>query len=121
MSPGRTRGKQTGLSVRIKVWLESEGSYVFGHGLCSILQAVDRRGSIKQAAGELEKSYRYTWGRIKEAERTLGLQLVETHVGGKGVQRSNLTPTARRLVENFVALRRKLLHLAEREWNERPA
>jgi molybdate transport repressor ModE-like protein len=41
-----------------------------------------RAGSFKQAASDLGKSYRYIWGRIKEAERVLGQQLVETRVGG---------------------------------------
>src|SRR6516165_12164286 len=34
---------------RIKVWLETDGEYVFGFGVCAILQAVDRTGSIKQS------------------------------------------------------------------------
>src|SRR5260370_49291 len=89
------RQKPVPLVPRVKVWLETDGRYAFGFGLAEMLQAVDRAGSIKQAAIHLGKSYRYVWGRIKEAEKVLGQQLVETQVGGQGVQRSSLTPMAR--------------------------
>jgi len=35
-----------------------------------VLQAVERTGSIKEAAAELDKSYRHVWARVKEAEQT---------------------------------------------------
>src|SRR5947207_12284740 len=87
------------LVPRVKVWLETDAQYAFGFGLAQMLQAIERVGSIKHAATKLGKSYRYVWGRIKAAERALGIQLVEAQVGGTGVSRSNLTPAARRLTE----------------------
>lgn len=107
------------LAPRVKIWLETAGRYAFGFGICQILQAVDRAGSIKQAAGDLGKSYRYVWGRIKEAERALGQRLVHTHVGGKGVQRSSLTPLARRLIDDFLALRRRMIEVLEQQFARR--
>src|SRR2546430_4182332 len=89
--------RRTPLAPRVKVWIETEGQYALGFGLSQILEAIERAGSIKQAASDLGKSYRYIWGRIKEAERALGAQLVETQVGGQGSQPSELTQTARRL------------------------
>jgi molybdate transport system regulatory protein len=109
----RSRGR---LSPRVKVWLETDGQYAFGFGLCEMLQAVDHSGSIKQAASDLGKSYRYIWGRLKSAEARLGQDLVEAHVGGAGVQRSRLTPTARGLVMSFLALRSRVIKIAEREF-----
>jgi molybdate transport system regulatory protein len=119
--PGR-RPKPAPLVPRVKVWLETEGQdYALGFGLSTILQAVDRAGSIKQAAGDLGKSYRYVWGRIKEAERALGRRLVATQVGGKDTQRSALTPEARRLTEEFLAIRRHLIGVVEQEFARRLA
>src|SRR5438309_2220310 len=94
-----TRQSKLHLVPRVKVWLEYRGHYAFGFGICEILKAVDRAGSIKQAAGDLGKSYRYVWGRIKEAEHALGQLLVQTQVGGQGSQRSALTEAARQLVD----------------------
>ena len=103
----------------VKVWLERDGRYAFGFGIAEILQAVDQAGSIKQAAGDLGKSYRYVWGRIKDAERVLGRQLVDTRVGGRDVQRSSLTPPARQLVADFLALRDAMVGAARQQFSRR--
>jgi molybdate transport system regulatory protein len=112
----RRRQQQTALMPRIKVWLEADGCYAFGFGVTEILQAVDRAGSIKQAAAKLGFSYRYVWGRIKKAEQALGRQLVETQVGGAGTQRSSITSEAQRLLARFVALRSRMLRLLQDEF-----
>src|SRR5438105_14554338 len=104
------------LRPRIKVWLETDGRYAFGFGLSEILRAVHQHGSIKQAAASLGKSYRYIWGRLKEAERALGRKLVKTQVGGKGHQRSFLTPEAQRLVRDFMTMRGRIMKVANQEF-----
>jgi molybdate transport system regulatory protein len=111
--------KRPGLNPRVKVWLETDGRYAFGFGISEILQAVDRAGSIKRAAGDLGKSYRYVWGRIKDAEQALGQPLVAAQVGGKGAQRSSLTPAARQLVGDFLAIRRRITEMVRQEFQRR--
>jgi molybdate transport repressor ModE-like protein len=109
--------KPASLVPRVKVWLETIGRrYAFGMGLAEILQSVDQAGSMKQGAANLGKSYRYVWGRIKDGEQALGLQLVETQVGGQGSQRSSLTPEARLLVDNFLALRGRMIEVLQQEY-----
>jgi molybdate transport system regulatory protein len=105
------------LTPRVKVWLEAEGRYAFGLGLAEILEALDRAGSIKQAAADVGKSYRHVWGRIKQAEHTLGRQLVAAQVGGTGTRRSSLTPHARRLVADFLAFRARMAGLLRQEFD----
>jgi molybdate transport system regulatory protein len=108
------RAKRAALTPRVKVWLETEGRYAFGFGISEILQAVDRVRSIKRAAADQGKSYPNVWGRIKKAERTLGLALVETQVGGPDVHRSSLTVTARAMVADFLRLRRAVTEALDR-------
>ena len=116
-NPSPRGGRAASLVPRAKVWLETEGgTYVFGLGMSTILQAVERAGAIKQAAADLGKSYRHVWSRIKEAERALGRPLVESRVGGQGTRRSCLTPEARRLVAAFLAFRGRLLRRLPREF-----
>src|SRR2546423_12419477 len=112
----KTRPKRFTLVPRVKVWLETEGHYAFGFGLAEMLRAVHKAGSIKQAAADLGKSYRYVWGRLQEAERTLGRSLVEARVGGRGTRRSALTPEARRLAEAFLALPSRMTQLLQEEF-----
>jgi molybdate transport system regulatory protein len=116
MSDSPRRKRQLRFVPRVKVWVECGGRYAFGFGLAEILQALERTGSFKQAASDLGKSYRYIWGRIKEAEKVLGQQLVLTQVGGKEQRRSFLTPAARQLVAGFLNLRGRLTHLVEQEF-----
>lgn len=114
------KGKRpTPMESRVKVWLEIDGRYVFGFGLSEILKAVDAAGSIKEAAQRLGKSYRYIWGRIKKAEDAIGQSLVETHVGGKGSSRSQLTELASRLVNDYDALRNRVFEVAKEEFGHR--
>src|SRR5262245_38481975 len=102
MTRTRTRvARNARLSARVKVWIERDGQYAFGLGIADILDAVDRAGSIKQAARDLGKSYRHVWQRIREVEDTLGKPLVRAQVGGSGTQRSTITPLARQLVDEF--------------------
>jgi molybdate transport system regulatory protein len=104
---------------RVKVWLEIDGTYVFGLGIAEILRAVDQAGSMKRAAADLGKSYRYVWGRVRQAERALGRPLVEARVGGRGARRSSLTPEAHRLVEGFMGLRERMFELVRDEFARR--
>jgi molybdate transport repressor ModE-like protein len=108
--------RRSHLAPRIKIWLEIEGLYAYGFGLSEILRAVDQSGSIKQAAADVGKSYRYVWGRIKRAEKTLVRQLVETQVGGKDGQRSSLTDEARCLVGDFQAIRLRMIRAVQEEF-----
>jgi molybdate transport system regulatory protein len=112
----RPRPAASGLHPRIKVWLETNGRYGFCNGMCQMLQAVERTGSIKQAACELGRSYRYVWGRIKSAEQVFGRQLVETHIGGKDTQRSSLTAAAKHLVTAFLALHARITDVLGEEF-----
>jgi molybdate transport system regulatory protein len=114
--PQRIKVDRRRLQPRVKVWLELDGEYVFGHGLSEILQAVAEQGSIKDAAASLGKSYRYVWGRVKKAERAIGEQLVETRVGGLEDRRSRLTPLAEKLLADFVSLRRRMFEIVEQEF-----
>jgi molybdate transport system regulatory protein len=120
MSHRQTRKKPPlHLVPRVKLWLERNGRYAFGLGVSEILLAVERAGSIKQAASDLGISYRYVWGRIKAAEKALGQQLVETQVGGKEAQRSWLTPPARQLADAFLALRGDMIRAVEQMFRRR--
>ena len=107
------------LDARVKVWLEKDGRYVFGHGLSEILKSVEAAGSIKAAAASLGKSYRYVWGRIKKAEDSLGEPLVSTRVGGAEAGRSSLTPLAARMVADYDALRERMFGVAREEFASR--
>ena len=91
------------MTARARVWLELNGLPVFGDGRARLLEAVQRTGSIKGAAGEMGMSYRYAWGHLNHVEKRLGCKLIERHASG-----SRLTPDGLKLIQTFRAYRRKL-------------
>jgi molybdate transport system regulatory protein len=113
--------RQATVTPRVKLWLEKDGRYVFGFGISNILEAVERTGSIKEAAASLSKSYRHVWSRVKEAEAALGIQLVETRVGGEGRHRSQLTQQAKMLAEQYGQLRHEVKEMVEQQFAARLA
>ena len=96
---------KTKLRVRSKFWIVDEsGQPLFGGGRRRILEKIDELGSISAAAEELKMSYRAVWGKIKTMEERLGLNLVETHVGGGKNRGAQLTPQAQKLLAMFQEL-----------------
>ena len=105
------------ITPRAKVWLEIEGDYVFGLGICRILDAVEETGSIKGAAAAVGKSYRHVWSRIKEVEQKLGIPLVATQVGGGDTRRSALTEPARQLASSYRQMRQQVFAVVEEKFS----
>ena len=89
------------MEIRHKIWLESEGKVIFGHGRDKLLRAIDEQHSLNAAAKKLNMSYRAAWGRLKASEQRLGLKLVEKDAA-TGAMR--LTDDARQFLENFEKL-----------------
>lgn len=109
------------VSPRVKLWLDSAGTSVFCAGLAAMLRAVDRTHSIKAAAADFGRSYRFVWARIKEAETALGATLVTAQVGGAGTHRSELTPLAQALLHEYDAWQQELAQLIEQSFAPRLA
>ncbi|MBF0506072.1 MAG: LysR family transcriptional regulator [Nitrospirae bacterium] len=89
------------MEIRSKLWFEIDSEPVFGRGRSFLLQAIDRCGSISQAAKEINISYRRAWSYIKTMEERLCLKLVERQSGGKNGGGAVLTGNARKLLKQF--------------------
>jgi molybdate transport system regulatory protein len=86
------------MKITGKIWLENGGRVVFGEGREDLLHAVEEYGSLYCAAKRFHMSYRAAWGKIRRTEQELGVKLVETPQGSRGMR---LTPEGRKLVEEF--------------------
>lgn len=104
-----------------KLFLEEHGKYVFGPGRAELLRAVDTLGSLNKAAIHQGMSYRWAWGRIREAEKALGVTLLMPGPGpGKGNTKT-LTPEAREILEWFTSLEKDMQCLAEEARRKMPS
>ncbi len=88
-------------TIRLHIWLESQGELYFGIGRAQLLYNIQSYGSIKKAAQNMGMSYRAAWGKIQQSEQALGVKLVE-HRGAKreGVR---LTREGEEIADMFLA------------------
>lgn len=91
------------LGFAIKLWMVNEkGEAVFGNGLAELLEEIDRRHSVLEAANQLKMSYRYALHRLTLAEERLGESLVTRVRGGaKGGGSSEVTDFGKDLVKRY--------------------
>jgi molybdate transport system regulatory protein len=91
------------LRYEIKLWMVNKNrEAVFGDGLAELLEEIDRRHSVLEAAKHLEMSYRYALHRLTLAEKRLGESLVTRVRGGaKGGGSSEVTDFGKDLVKRY--------------------
>lgn len=90
------------LDLKFKIWMEKDGK-AFGEGPCALLEGVERTGSLRQAAQEMDMSYSLAHKLIKNLEKRLGYPLITRTIGGAGGGGSSITPQARDLIDNYQA------------------
>jgi molybdate transport system regulatory protein len=106
------------MQIRSKLWIEVDGQPVFGRGRRFLLQAIDRYGSINQAAKEVNISYRKAWGYIKAMEERLGIKLIERQTGGKDGGGAVLTDEAREFLEKYELLEKGIQEMVDQRFRE---
>ncbi len=92
------------MEIKSKLWIELKGEPVFGRGRRFLLEAIDKYGSINQAAREINISYRRAWSYIEAMEKRLGILLVERHAGGRNGGGTILTAEAREFINRYKLL-----------------
>ncbi len=89
-----------------RVFLKDDnGDKFFGEGPCRLLEGIERTGSLRAAAQEMQMAYTKALHLLKHAEETLGFPLTERTIGGKGGGGSRLTAGARDFVEKYKTYR----------------
>lgn len=91
----------SGMEIKSKLWIEIKGEPVFGRGRRFLLQAIDKYGSLNQAAKEVNISYRKAWSYVKAMEQRLGIRLVERQAGGRNGGGATLTEEAREFLRRY--------------------
>jgi len=95
------------MKLNYKIWIEKEGKKVFGDGPLDILQRVERTGSLRKAAEEINMSYSLAWNLMKDLEKRLGFNLLKRKVGGEKGGGSELSEEAKELMVKFEIFRNK--------------
>lgn len=91
------RGFRVALTPRLYV----DGEKCFGPGPERLLEAIDRLGSLKGAAAELDMAYSRAWTLVRSCEKALGFPVLERKAGGRGGGRCSLTDRGRDLLNGY--------------------
>jgi len=107
------------MEIKAKFWIENRGEVVLGAGKAALLQAVDRLGSIQQAADEFGMSYRHAWGAIRRIENRAGFKIVNTKLGGKEGGGARLTAQGKAFVDRVDFLLTDLHRMVEKRFKQK--
>jgi molybdate transport system regulatory protein len=92
---------EPGIVVRSKVWLEKDGKLFMGWGRVTLLERIDRLGSISAAAKSMGLAYRNAWLWVEAMNRLASAPLVEKSTGGAGGGYARLTGEGRKIVSDY--------------------
>ena len=84
---------------------DDNGIKFFGEGPCRLLQCVEKTGSLRAAAMEMEMAYSKANKILKQAEQALGYPLTTRSTGGKDGGGSTLTQEGKQLLRQYEAYR----------------
>ncbi len=89
------------MKPKLRVWVTFGEDLKFGDGRARLLELIEERGSLRQAAAELEMSYRNAWGYLRELERAAGFKFVERGPGGGPSSGMRLTRAAKQFLARY--------------------
>ena len=98
------------LEVTGQVWLERKGHNFLGGYRIDLLEAIERTGTLTQAAKAIGLSYKAAWDAVDAMNNLAEKPLVTRAVGGRSGGRSTLTEHGRRAVQ--------LYRLVESGWRQ---
>ena len=96
------------MKPKLKVWVTFGEDLKFGDGRARLLEAIEERGSLKQAAKAFEMSYRNAWGYLRELEAAAGFKFVERAAGGGPSRGMRLTDAGKRFLRHYRTFRSAL-------------
>jgi len=85
------------------LWMEIDGEPVLGPGRVELLERIQQTGSIRQAAIQMEMSYRQAWQMVDHMNSHLIEPVVISYRGGKGGGNAEVTKKGEDAIKQFKA------------------
>lgn len=90
------------MKIDYKIWFDTdEGDKFFGKGNYLLLKEIQKTHSLNKAAKNLKMSYSKAFNIIKNSEKSLGIKLIDSEVGGHNGGGSSLTASGEKLLKLF--------------------
>jgi molybdate transport system regulatory protein len=68
-----------------RIWIETAGEKILGHGRVELLERIQASGSIRQAALQMKMSYKQAWDLINHMNTHFTSPVVISHRGGNAI------------------------------------
>jgi molybdate transport system regulatory protein len=104
------------VKLQARVRVDFPGDCSIGPGKISLLEGVERTGSLSAAARDLGMSYRRAWLLLHNTNAAFHEPVAELAVGGKDGGGAQLTAFGRRLIADFRAFEEAVDALAARSF-----
>lgn len=89
------------LKLNGSLWIETVEGPVVGPGRVELLERIQQCGSIRQAALQMNMSYRQAWLLVDHMNTHLDSPVVISHRGGKGGGKAEVTEKGQKVIERF--------------------
>ena len=109
------------MHISFKLFLENQGEYFFGPGRAQLLRSIEELGSLRKAALKLGMSYRWAWGRLKKAEKAMGIIIIAQQGASGSGKSHSLTPEGRELLAWYESIEREVSAVIHNADARRPA
>jgi molybdate transport system regulatory protein len=106
------------MKPKLRVWVTFGERLKFGDGRARLLEAIERRGSLRKAAEAFEMSYRNAWGYLRELEHAAGFKFVERAAGGGPASGMRLTDAGKRFLRHYRTFRSALERSMKRHFDQ---
>ncbi len=106
---------ESGIVLRSKVWLEKDGKLLMGWGRATLLDRIDKLGSISAAARSMKLAYRNAWLWVEAMNRLASSPLVVKTTGGQRGGNARLTEEGRRIVKEYIEKRTSIRNIINRQ------
>lgn len=112
-------------AIRTNLRFTLPGGAPLSHGKAELMELIRETGSIRQAAGRMDMSYRRGWMLVDELNRMFVQPVVETKKGGRSGGGAGLTVFGETLLKRFREMEKRTAKAlkADLEWlveNARP-
>ncbi len=96
-----SRKERNGYKFAGRIWIEGKNGAFLGSGRVKLLEMIQRRGSITEAARSMEMSYRHAWELVESMNSQSREPLVEKVTGGKGGGGARLTEAGEKALKMY--------------------
>jgi molybdate transport system regulatory protein len=103
-------------AVRPRLRILHGGEIALGPGKADLLEAIDRAGTLAEAASRLGMSYMRAWKLLQTMNSCFKEPLVNTARGGSDHGHASLTPTGRAVLDLYRRMEESARQAAEPAW-----